>query len=63
MNAIFGTPNKKLEEARENVNLSRKEVAIELGLRDTAQIRDWEHGLIVPQHHRSKLIKLYRLDR
>ena len=65
MKSIFGCANKELENARNRKGLSRKDVAIKLGLssRSEAAIRDWEHGLIVPEKHRKKLIELYGLDK
>ncbi|MYK94930.1 helix-turn-helix transcriptional regulator [Candidatus Poribacteria bacterium] len=63
MNSIFGIKNEKLERARRKANLSRRDVATELGLLDSTSIRDWEWGLFVPEKHRKKLIELYGLDK
>ena len=55
-------PGAKLEEFRLKADITRVNVATALGMNknSSASIRDWEHGLEVPEKHRANLLNLYR---
>lgn len=54
--------SKQLQRLRSDAGLTQREVTDMLGLKDTANISDWENDRVdVPPKHREKLINIYRV--